>query len=163
MAVAIALLVSGTTLAAALARARTYLPDDSWIAHGDRIALQCRDEADSPQDLLLLLTTRLINSVYSYGNAAPETLPAAFALAEACAADFQAAVLLATNIPKAADSLPAMVGALCGAVQGADSLSRRWQTQLTTCRGLCLPFTAGVRLDELARQLARQEQRDEAV
>ena len=34
------------------------------------------------QDLLLLLTTRLINTVYSYGNAAPETLPAAFAIIE---------------------------------------------------------------------------------
>jgi ADP-ribosylglycohydrolase len=157
MAAAIALLASGTTLAAALTYARTYLPDDSWIAYGDRIAGQCRDEADSPQDLVLLLTTRLINLVYSYGNAAPETLPAAFALAEVCDADLQAAVLLANSIPKAADSLPAMVGALCGAVQGPDPLSPRWQTQLTICRGLCLPFTAGTRLDDLARQLARQE------
>ena len=125
--------------------------------YGDRIARQCRAEADSPQDLMLLLTTRLINSVYSYGNAAPETLPAAFALAEACEADVQAAVLLANSIPKAADSLPAIVGALCGAVQGLDALSPRWQAQLTACRGLCLPCTAGVRLDDLAHQLARQE------
>jgi ADP-ribosylglycohydrolase len=157
MAVAIALLVSGTTIAAALARARTYLPPDSWIAYGDRIARQCHDEAESPQDLLLLLTTRLINSVYSYGNAAPETLPAAFVIAEACDADLQAAVLLANGIPKAADSLPAMVGALCGAVQGSRALSPRWRAQLMTCRGLCLPFTADVRLDEMARQLAHQE------
>lgn len=134
-----------------------YLPQDSWIAYGDRIARQCRAEAHSPHDLMLLLATRLINSVYSYGNAAPETLPAAFALAEACGADVQAAVLLANGIPKAADSLPAMVGALCGAAQGSGALSARWQTQLTMCRGLCLPFTAGVRLDDLAHQLAHQQ------
>jgi ADP-ribosylglycohydrolase len=157
MASAIALLAGGASLAAALASARAYLPADSWIARGDRIARQCRDEADSAQDLVLLLTTRLINTVYSYGNTAPETLPAAFALAEACDADLQAAVLLANSIPKSADSLPAMVGALCGAVQGPASLSARWQAQLTTCRGLCLPFTAGVRLDELAQRLAHQE------
>jgi ADP-ribosylglycohydrolase len=158
MAAAIALLANGTSLGAALTSARAYLPADSWSASGDRIARQCREEAGSPQDLVLLLTTRLINTVYSYGNAAPETLPAAFVLAEACNADLQTAVLVANSIPKAADSLPAMVGALCGAVQGHDALSQRWQRQLTTCRGLCLPFTAGVRLDELARQLTGQEQ-----
>jgi ADP-ribosylglycohydrolase len=154
MAVAMALLASGATIATALTQARTYLPEGSWIANGDRLARQCRDEADSPHDLLLLLTTRLINSVYSYGNAAPETLPAAFVLAEVCDADLQAAVLLANGIPKAADSLPAMVGALCGAAQGSQVLSPRWCAQLNVCRGLCLPFLAGVRLDDLARQLA---------
>jgi len=154
VAAAIALLANGTSLAAALATARTLFPAGSWIANGERIARQCRDEADGLQDLALLLTTRLINTVYSYGNAAPETVPAAFALAEACDSDLQAAVVLANSIPKAADSLPAMVGALCGAVQGPDALSRRWQGQLATCRGLCLPFTAGVRLDDLARELA---------
>jgi ADP-ribosylglycohydrolase len=157
MAAALALLASGSTLAAALAQARAYLPVDSWIAYGDRIAGKCRGEAGSPQDLVLLLTTRLINSVYSYGNAAPETLPAAFTIAEACNADLQSAVLLANSIPKAADSLPAMVGALCGAAQGPGSLSPRWQAQLSTCRGLCLPFTAGVQLTNLARRLARKD------
>jgi ADP-ribosylglycohydrolase len=157
MAAAIALLADGTTMAAALASARNYLPADSWVAHGDHIARQCRDEAGSPQDLVLLLMTRLINTVYSYGNAAPETLPAAFALAEACDADLQAAVLLTNAIPKAADSLPAMVGALCGAVCGPAALSQRWQAQLATCRGLCLPLTAGMRLDDLARELVHVE------
>src|SRR3712207_6953083 len=56
-----------------LFRSRTYLPRDSWIAYGDHIARQCHDEAESRQDLMLLLTTRLINSVYSYGNAAPRS------------------------------------------------------------------------------------------
>jgi ADP-ribosylglycohydrolase len=153
MAAALALLVGGAVLDVALDAARAYLPDDSWIARGNRVALECRDEAEHPQDLALLLATRLINTVYSYGNAAPETLPAAFAIAEACG-DLQAAVLLANSIPKAADSLPAMVGALCGAQQGPEGLSARWREQLNTCRGLCLPFTAGARLDELARRLA---------
>ena len=153
MAVAVALLANGTPLSEALAQARGFLPTESWIAHGDEIARRCRDEATSPQDLLLLLTTGLINSVYSYGNAAPETLPAAFVIVEACGGDLQTAVLLANGIPKAADSLPAMVGALCGAVQGPASISTRWHDQLNECRGLCLPFVAGARLDDVARRL----------
>lgn len=158
MAVAIALLVSGSPIDSALEQARLRLPHESWIARGDALARQCRAEAENVQDLGLLLTTRLINTVYSYGNAAPETLPAAFAIVEACRGDLQMAVLLANSIPKAADSLPAMVGALCGAVQGPAALSTRWRDQLNVCRGLCLPFVANARLDELARKLARQGQ-----
>ena len=156
MAAAIALLAGGEPLAAALEAARSFFPADRWIARGDGIARGCRDETASKQELLLLLTTRLINTVYSYGNAAPETLPAAFVIAEACGGDLETAVMLANSIPKAADSLPAMVGALCGAMEGPVALSARWQEQINTCRGLCLPFTAGARLDDLARGLANQ-------
>ena len=63
-------------------------------------------------------------------------------------------MLLANAIPKSADSLPALVGALCGAARGAEALGGRWRAQLSTCRGLCLPFVAGARLDDLARRLA---------
>lgn len=153
MAAAVAHLVAGADLQTAIATARSYFPPDSWIARGDQLAQQCRQEATSPQDLLLLLTTRLVNSVYSYGNAAPETVPAAFVIIEVCQGDLHQAVLLANAIPKAADSLPALVGALCGAYQGADVLSPTWQQQLNQCRGLCLPFVAGVQLDQIAQAL----------
>ena len=75
MAAAIALLADGVPLATCLEAARTHFPADSWIAHGDSVARACRAEAHSPEDLALLLSTRLINTVYSYGNVAPETLP----------------------------------------------------------------------------------------
>ena len=150
MAVAIALLASGANIGDALARARQEFPADSWIARGDAIARECVRDANATQDLLLALTKRLINTVYSYGNAAPETLPAAFAIIEMCCGDLQSAVLLANAIQKSADSLPALVGALCGAHQGANAISETWRVQLNECRGLCLPFVAGTRLDVIA-------------
>lgn len=153
MATAVAQLVAGGELIVALQLARQHFPTGSWIAQGDQVAQQCLAEASGAQDLLLALSTRLINTVYSYGNGAPETLPAAFALVTACRGDLQQAVLLANALPKAADSLPALVGALCGALQGAASLSERWQQQLNRCRGLCLPFVANVQLDQLAHDL----------
>lgn len=153
MAVAIALFESGEKIGDALARARQEFPADSWIAHGDAIARECLREANSSPDLLLALSKRLINTVYSYGNAAPETLPAAFAVVEMCRGDLPSAVLLANAIPKSADSLPAIVGALCGAYQGATAIGETWRVQLNVCRGLCLPFLAGVRLDEIVQEL----------
>jgi len=154
MAMLIAALADDAPLDEALARARARFPAGSWIAHGDDIARECLGATSDPQELLLLLSTRLINTVYSYGNAAPETLPAAFAIAEALPGDLLAAVLLANGIPKAADSLPAMVGAICGTFHGSNAISPRWREQLDECRGLCLPFVAGARLSELAQRLA---------
>lgn len=155
VAAAVSLLSSGADLVQALAAARAHFPPDSWIAHGDRTARACAAESSGPQDLLLLLSTRLINTVYSYGNAAPETVPAAFVIVEMCGGDLQQAVSLANAIPKAADSLPALVGALCGAIQGTSAVSPIWQAQLNECRGLCLPALRGVRLDETAGKLAQ--------
>ncbi len=154
MAAALAELAAGGEVEAALARGRAELPAASWSARGDALAQACLRESEGVPDLVLALTTRLINTVYSYGNAAPETLPAAFALVTRCAGDLNTAVLAANAIPKAADSLPAMVGALCGAWQGAAAVSPAWRGQLETCRGLCLPFTAGAQLSALAHALA---------
>ncbi|MEA3334293.1 MAG: ADP-ribosylglycohydrolase family protein [Chloroflexota bacterium] len=153
MASAIALLSAGESLTLALIQARAQLPAGSWIARGDAIARNCLAESTTPEDLALLLSRRLINTVYSYGNAAPETFPAALAIVEACQGDLRLGCLVANSIPKAADSLPAMVGALCGAHQGSSVISPHWQAALVECRGICLPFLRGVRLDEHAAAL----------
>lgn len=158
MAAAIAGLAGGDDLALAITRGRAELPADSWIARGDAIAQACLRETEGVPDLVLALTTRLINTVDAHGNAAPETLPAAFALVARCAGEMDAAVLAANAIPKAADSLPAMVGAALRPA-GSGAVSPGWREQLDTCRGLCLPFVAGVRLSDVARHWRAQRRR----
>lgn len=153
MAAAVACLIDGGSPAEALARGRREWPARSWIANGDAVARACLSETSGTPDLVLALTTRLINTVYSYGNAAPETVPAAFALIERCGGDLNGAIFAANAIPKSADSLPALVGALTGAINGDAAISASWRSQLETCRGLCLPFVAGVNLSDLARAL----------
>lgn len=153
MAAAVALLADGADLDSALRRARREFPVDSWIAHLDAVAQDCLSEIEQPADLTILLTARVINSVYSYGSVAPETLPSAFVITTACGGDLHKAVALAAGIAKSADSLPAMVGALCGAVQGWGVVSPLWRESLTTLRGLSLPFLAGADLETLANRL----------
>lgn len=154
MAAAISVLAGGGALDTALSCARAQLPSDSWVAHGDRVAREVLAQSDSDLDLSYLLSTQLINTVYSYGNAAPETLPAALAIVEQCQGDLLRAVNLANTLHKSADSLPAMVGALCGALRGAGAIPLRWRDALNEVRGLCLPFLAGKRLDECVQALA---------
>ena len=153
MAATIAILASEGELITALEAARNYLPADSWIAHGDAKARACLTAADTPQDMALLLSKEVINTVYSYGSAAPETFPAALAIVEACEGDLQTACAVANAIPKSADSVPAMVGALCGCYQGVEVISPLWREALVECRGVCLPFLQGTQIEALTLQL----------
>ncbi|GAB4444557.1 MAG: hypothetical protein Kow00120_14300 [Anaerolineae bacterium] len=153
MAAAVAVLAGGGALAEATARARAEFPADSWIAHMDGVARACRDAAEMVEDLILSLSAQVVNTVYSYGCVAPETLPAALVIAEQCAGDLRAACLAANALPKAADSLPAFVGALCGCFQGVGAITPRWRAALKVCRGVCLPFLEGADIEALTRQL----------
>ncbi len=154
MGAAIAALADGSPIGEALSLGRAEFPADSWITRGEDVAQACLAETTGVADLILALRLRLINTVYSYGNAAPETLPAAFALTERCSGDVQSSILAALAIPKSADSLPALVGALCGAAQGSAPFSPSWRAQLDVCRGLCLPVVKDVRLSAIAAALA---------
>ncbi len=156
MAAAIALLVDGAPLEAAISRARQEFPPDSWIAHLDGIAQDCMRTASQPDELIILLTQKVVNTVYSYGSAAPETFPTALVIVTACNGDLRQSSWLANGIAKSADSVPAMVGALCGAFQGVDAISPMWRTALDEARGLCLPFLQGSSVETLTAQLAEQ-------
>jgi len=152
MAVAIASLVGGASMDEALAAARATLPSESWIAYMDRRAQTCLRSAGNPADLALLLSQQVIDGIYSYASIAPQTLPAAFALAS-CANDPMQVMTAANTIARAADSLPALVGALTGAYHGVASLPSRWRECVAEARGVCLPFTAGTNLSLTARCL----------
>jgi ADP-ribosylglycohydrolase len=156
MAAAASVLAGGGDLAAAITAARAYLPPESWIAHNDARARSVAARVEADADLALLLTREIINTVYSYGNAAPETVPAALVIVEQCGGDLDRAIALANAIPKAADSLPALVGALCGAWRGPAAVTPLWRAALNEVRGLALPFLAGVRLQEAAQTLAQR-------
>jgi ADP-ribosylglycohydrolase len=152
MAAAIASLVGGASMDDALAAGRATLPSESWIAYMDQRAQACLGSADNPADLALLLSQQVIDGVYSYASIAPQTLPAAFALAS-CATDPMLSMTAANTIARAADSLPALVGALTGAYRGVACLPSRWRAAVAESRGLCLPFTAGTNLSLTARSL----------
>jgi ADP-ribosylglycohydrolase len=153
MAASISLLAGGSSLADAQAAARAEFPASSWITHGDEIARACLAESRSPLELTLHLTRRLINTVYTFGNAAPETVPAALVLCESTGGDLHAAILAANAIPKSADSLPSLVGALCGALHGVQVIPETWRAALNEVQGLCVPAVAGMQLGEVARAL----------
>ncbi|MGH2388839.1 MAG: ADP-ribosylglycohydrolase family protein [Chloroflexota bacterium] len=154
MAAAIAALAGGADLDAALAEGRRQFPPESWLEWVDRRVVELARHHDSAADLTLALGRDVVTRTYSYANAAAETLPAAFAIVQATDGDLWQGVLLANICARAADSLPAMVGALAGTLRGAGAISGDWEATLRTLRGICIPDLAGVDLHALAADLA---------
>ena len=145
LAVVVGTLCSGAGLEEALELGQAVLPEDSWVARTVNLALEIvqKSGASSPFTLIPQLD-RLINKEYSYGGAAPEVLALAFAITRLVECHLEQGVLLALAFPKLADSLPAVVGALCGAKSGCKhSNLQGWLPSIAQLQGICLPQLAG--------------------
>src|SRR6185312_4583623 len=127
MAAAVAALAGGSNLDLALELGRAQFPSGSWLEWVDRQVIELAQSHSSPPDLALALSREIVTRTYSYANAAAETLPAAFALSRATVGELWQGVLLANTCARAADSLPAMVGALAGALHGSGAVSEDWE------------------------------------
>lgn len=148
MARAIGVLVSGGKMGDAVTAALDALPEDTVIGHATRTALAVAREAGDPFGAVPGLDAVLFDHVYSYGVAAAETVPVALALADVSGGFPHTAIPAAACLAAAADSAPALTGALTGAFAGYDALPRGWSTVLTGC---CLPELAGMDLLDIAR------------
>jgi len=154
MAAAVSLLADDAGLDAALDAGRAQFPPDSWIAWVDGRVAVLAQEHTAPADLALALSGDVLTRTYSYASAAAETVPAAFSLVRATGGDPWQGVLIANTCARAADSLPAMVGALAGTFHGAGAVSGEWEQALRTLRGVCVPALADVDLRALAADIA---------
>lgn len=155
MAVAVASAVSGANAADAVHAGIAVIPSDSWLGRQMARALDLAASAATPFDLVADLNDEVANASYSFGTIAPETLACAFAIVVATGGDPTVAVPLAGMIAKQSDSMPAMVGALTGALSGADALPQRWRDKVEVLRGHCLPHLAGTSLSAIADELIR--------
>ncbi|MBR8742109.1 ADP-ribosylglycohydrolase family protein [Nocardiopsis sp. MG754419] len=155
MARAIAALSSGEEWESALADAERAVPVDSWLGRG--FARAAAITANSGGQAFATVPT-LIDAFgrpgYSHGGVAPETLPLAFALTRLVDGDLTAGLQTAALFPRQTDSLPAMVGALCGAIGGEHRVPDTWRDRVDRVEGVLLPGVAGQRLTDLADRLS---------
>ena len=153
MAATISEAVAGSSLRDAVEIGHRLIPADSWLSRQVSQALGLADAAASAFDLAADLSDKVANRSYSFGTVAPETLASAYALALAADGNPQVAIPAAATIAKQADSVPALVGAITGALAGAEQLPAAWATKVEVLRGICVPALEGVRLSELADKL----------
>lgn len=149
---AIAVVVGGGSLSSAVEAARHQVGDDTWISRKWKVAESVLTESGSVFAAIPRWSDEVVNAEYNFGNIVAETLPIALLIASE-SASFSEALGMAALIPKQADTMPAMVGALIGASIGASALPPTWCAPVEELHGICVPSTSGVRLRALASEL----------
>ncbi|WP_430591771.1 ADP-ribosylglycohydrolase family protein [Humidisolicoccus flavus] len=138
----------GATIESAIDAALATLEFDEWL-HGNIAQARSIMQA-APQPFLAIpeLVQVFAPRTYSHAGTVTETLPLAIAITEACGGNHALAMPLAFAVTRHQDSLPGLVGALCGALgakidaNGTDLLA-----------GVTIPATAGSSITELVRSL----------
>ncbi|GHI08437.1 hypothetical protein AQI88_05160 [Streptomyces cellostaticus] len=161
MAAALALALAGADPDTCVTAALAELPEQTEIGRNARHALvlakDCVEDSESAFALVPLLEHQIVDHVYSYGIAAAETVPVALALATAARGRIAEAVPAAACLSRVADSAPALVGALTGALGGGAAVPATWRDACRTLSGCALPRLTGTDLVELAELLEATE------
>lgn len=154
IAVAISLICSRKSISDSIEIAHQYLPRTSWVRRTVEEALLIIRESKSIFSILPELQNEIVNREYSYGNVAPETLALAFAIARLHGNNFETAVTTALGFAKSGETLPAMVGALVGAMHSMVIAEESWLNAIRSLKGICIPSLAGMDYLILAEQLS---------
>jgi ADP-ribosylglycohydrolase len=153
MAAALALALAGADADACVTAALDELPATTEIGRNARNALALARDTRTAFAVIPLLEHQIVDHVYSYGIAAAETVPVALALTCAAHGAIAEAVPAAACLSRVADSAPALVGALTGALGGGAAIPAAWRDSCRTLSGCALPRLTGTDLVELAELL----------
>jgi ADP-ribosylglycohydrolase len=141
-AAAISAACAGESPEAVIGRAVTELPKGSWSRRTVSEALTiCR--GDAPFLALVPSLHGILNREYSDGSVGPETIALVLAIVSRMGTDFSGAIAASTMFAKGADSVPALVGAIAGALTPGPAIPEQWTDHLDPLNGICLPALAG--------------------
>ncbi|MDP2366270.1 MAG: ADP-ribosylglycohydrolase family protein, partial [Ignavibacteria bacterium] len=154
MAVAVSLLCAGENIKDAISGAYQYLPESSWIKRSVDDAMKIVEKTNSIFSIIPEIQNNIVNREYSYGNAAPETLALSFIIVQLHGNNFETAVTTSLSFAKSGETLPAMVGALAGAMQIKSFTSENWLNAIGTLNGICIPTFAGKNYLKLVEEIS---------
>jgi ADP-ribosylglycohydrolase len=150
IAASISVALEGAPVEEVIRTGRHWIPQDSWL--GRRMVVMdgiFQDLAD-PFDQYEALHTRLWTPRHAI---AAEAIPQVYALYQMSTGNFRKAFLLSANFGRDADTICALVLALCAAGQGLAVIPDAWVEQVRRPSGVCLAFTVQEDLLELGKEL----------
>ena len=153
---AISLICTGRSSGEAINAAYQYLPESSWIKRVVDEAMHLAVKSDSIFSILPELQNRIVNREYSYGNIAPETLALTLVIAKLHGDDFEKAISTSVCFAKSGETLPAIVGALVGAIQAQNIVSNYWLASIEKLKGISIPNYAEKSYLNIVEELSNQ-------
>jgi len=128
-----------------------YAPDDSWLKFTIEKAFAIIEENKTIEDSWKPLHDALWTE---YKAAVPEAVTSALALFKLTDGNFKRSIVYSGNFGRDADTISAIVGAINGARCGMSAIPKSWVEKVRITTGVCLPFTKGMDLFEVAEKLA---------
>lgn len=128
-----------------------FIPEDSWLGRRMKLAFEIVDNGTDQFTVYEKLHTELWAPRHSVS---PEAIPQIYALYRMSEGDFRKGFILAANFGRDADTVTALVLALCAAGTGLQAIPEEWIEQVRYPAGVCLPFASKYDMVELGRKLA---------
>ncbi|MBI5958507.1 MAG: ADP-ribosylglycohydrolase family protein [Chloroflexi bacterium] len=150
VAAGIAVAMVDASVDAVIEAAQRHIPADSWLGRSFARAMALCENASTIEDVWEALHTQLWTPVHSMSA---EAVPQVFAIYRMIGGDFRQGMFWACNFGRDADSIAAMVGALCGARHGLDVIPNQWVQQVRIASGVSLKFAANEDIIHLAEAL----------
>ena len=154
MSVAISLACSGSSLREVIDASVRQLPEGSWIRRNVDLVLSHTTNGGSLVSAVAELSERVVNREHNSGSVAPETFAMALGVVQLAGGDFEKALTASTLVAKAADSLPAFVGAISAALSDVPVSTPFWEERLSVLHGICIPSYKGKSFLNIANDLA---------
>lgn len=151
VAVSVAMAMAGATVDEIYQAAINVTPKDSWMRFTLSKALSIIEEKKTLEESWKPLHDALWTE---YKSVAPEAVPSALAILKLTDGDFKRGIIYSGNFGRDADTISAIVGAISGAMKGMDSIPSSWVDKVRITTGVCLPFTKGMDLFDIASQLS---------
>jgi len=150
VAAAIAVAMAGGDVNEICRTAINTVPKDSWMRFTLAKALQIAETNKTIEEAWMPLHDALWTE---YKSVAPEAVASAFAILQLTHGDFKKGIIYSGNFGRDADTIAAIVGAMSGAMNGMKSIPQPWVAKVRTTSGICLPFTKGMDLFDVAARL----------
>ena len=127
------------------------VPNDSWM----RFTFMKVQEIIAQKKTLEEAWKPLHDALWTeYKSVSPEAVPSALAIFKLTDGDFKRGIIYSGNFGRDADTISAIVGAISGAKNGMKAIPQSWVDKVRLTTGVCLPFTKGMDLFDVSRQLA---------
>lgn len=151
VAAAVAVAMAGASVDEIYQTAINVTPKESWIRFTLAKALSISEERKTLEDAWKPLHDALWTE---YKSVAPEAVASAMAILKLTNGDFKRGIIYSGNFGRDADTISAIVGAISGAMNGMSNIPPAWIDKVRITTGVCLPFTKGMDLFDVATQLA---------
>ena len=134
--------------------ALNVIPSDSWTFNAISKAIEIGEQEVNVWSALEKLHKELACTYYYWTDIAPEAVGIAFGIIAASKGNFEEAVLGAVNIGRDADTIAAISGAICGAMNGINVIPEKWLKRISVAQGTCIKVVKDINILDVADKLA---------